>query len=138
MSECDREVSLMRMLRTNTFRCGMKKKFIAGVTTQQYKYYRACLPKKLSLTVVLLTGGVRFKFRSEYELPELFMPSTIIDCGPGSSVGLVTAYGLDGPGIESRLAEIFRTSRPELEPTQPPVQWVPGLSRGLSTAGGCC
>ena len=32
------------------------------------------------------------------------------DCGPGSSVGIVTAYGLDGPEIESRRGEIFRTS----------------------------
>ena len=23
-------------------------------------------------------------------------------CGPGSSVGIATTYGLDGPGIESR------------------------------------
>ena len=23
-------------------------------------------------------------------------------CGPGSSVGIVTGYGMDGPGIESR------------------------------------
>ena len=29
--------------------------------------------------------------------------------GPGSVVGIATAYGLDGPGIESRLGEIFRT-----------------------------
>ena len=28
--------------------------------------------------------------------------------GPGSSVGIVTGYGLDGPGIESRGGEIFR------------------------------
>ena len=58
--------------------------------------------------------------------------------GPGSSVGIATDYGLDGPGIESRWGEIFRLSRPTLGPTQPPVQWVPGLSRGLSTAGACC
>jgi len=31
--------------------------------------------------------------------------------GPGSVVGIATAYGLDGPGIESRWGEIFRTSR---------------------------
>ena len=30
-------------------------------------------------------------------------------CGPGSSVGIATGYGLDGPGIESRWGEIFRT-----------------------------
>jgi hypothetical protein len=30
-------------------------------------------------------------------------------CGPGSSVGIATGYGMDGPGIESRWGEIFRT-----------------------------
>ena len=30
--------------------------------------------------------------------------------GPSSVVGIATAYGLDGPGIESRWGEIFRTS----------------------------
>ena len=29
---------------------------------------------------------------------------------PGSAVGIATAYGLDGPGIEFRWDEIFRTS----------------------------
>jgi hypothetical protein len=28
-------------------------------------------------------------------------------CGPGSSVGIATSYGLDGPGIESRWGERF-------------------------------
>ena len=51
--------------------------------------------------------------------------------GWDSSVDIATRYGLDGPGIESRCGRDFpHPSRPALGPTQPPVQWVPGLSRG--------
>ena len=46
--------------------------------------------------------------------------------GRDSSVGIATRYGLDGPGIESRWG---RPSRPALGPTQPPIQWVPRLTR---------
>jgi len=51
-------------------------------------------------------------------------------CGLGSSVAIVTDYGLDGPGSNPGWDEIFRPSGPALGPTQPPVKWVPVLSRG--------
>jgi hypothetical protein len=35
--------------------------------------------------------------------------SVHVKCGPGSSVGIATDYGLDGPGIESQWGEIFCT-----------------------------
>jgi len=45
--------------------------------------------------------------------------------GRDSSVGIVTRYKLDGPGIESRWGRGFpHPSRPTLEPTQPPIHWV--------------
>jgi len=48
-----------------------------------------------------------------------------------SAVGIATDYGLDRPGIEFRWGRDFlQPSRPALGPTQPPIQWVPGLSWG--------
>jgi len=56
--------------------------------------------------------------------------------GRDSSVGIVTRYGLDGLGIESRWGRDFpHLSRPALKLTQPTIQWVPGLSRGSSRWG---
>ena len=50
--------------------------------------------------------------------------------GPGSSVGIATDCGLDGPGSNPGRDEIFRPSRPALGPTQPPVQWAPRVFPG--------
>ena len=47
--------------------------------------------------------------------------------GPGSSVGIATDYGLDGPGSNLGGDEIFRPSRSALRLIQPPVKWVPGV-----------
>ena len=51
--------------------------------------------------------------------------------GRDSASVMATGYGLDGQRIESRWERDFpHLSRPALGPTQPPVQWVPGLYRG--------
>ena len=54
---------------------------------------------------------------------------------PGSSVGIATDYGLDGPGSNPGGDENFCPSRLTLGSTQPPVKWVPGLSRGKQRLG---
>jgi hypothetical protein len=50
-----------------------------------------------------------------------------------SAVGIATHYGLDGPGSNPGGGEIFHTRQDRLWAPplpQPPIQWVPGLSRG--------
>jgi hypothetical protein len=52
-----------------------------------------------------------------------------VSSGPGSVVVIATAYGLDGPGMESQWGRDFlHLCRPALKPSLPPVQWVRGLS----------
>ena len=54
-----------------------------------------------------------------------------------SSVGIATRYGLNGAEIESWWGRDFpHPSIAVLGPTQPPIQWVPGLSRGVKRPGG--
>jgi hypothetical protein len=48
-----------------------------------------------------------------------------------SSVGIATSYGLDGRGSIPEKSKIFlfsTASKPALGPTQPPIQWLPGVS----------
>jgi hypothetical protein len=61
----------------------------------------------------------------------------------GSSGSIVSDYGLDDRVVEVRSptgAEDFSSthaSRPALGPTQPPIQWVPGvLSAGVKRCRG--
>jgi len=63
-------------------------------------------------------------------LRHVFRVNIFLYYKPGSSVGIATDYGLDGPGSNPGEDEIFRKSKTALEPTQPPVQWVPCLSWG--------
>ena len=90
---------------------------------------------KVSLIPVLLPV---LRFNLVTAIHPLFDSPSHILCGPGSSVGIATDYGLDGAGSSPGGDEIFRLSRPALGSTQPPVKWVPGLSRGLIAAGKCC
>ena len=69
--------------------------------------------------IILYSRGSRY-FSARY----------VLRSGPGSSVGIGTDYGLDSPGSNPGGDEIFRPSRRSLGPTQSPVEWVPGLSRG--------
>ena len=61
--------------------------------------------------------------------------AVLIISGPCSSVGIATYYGLGGPASNPGGDEIFRPSKPALGCTQPPVKWVPCLSRGKVRPG---
>ena len=59
------------------------------------------------------------------------------DHGQGSSVDIATGYWLDGPGIESQWGARFSVPvQTGPGTTHPPVQWIPGLSRGVKSGQG--
>ena len=64
-----------------------------------------------------------------YFLRKIICPNICTLMGRDSAVGIATRYWLDSLGIETRWGLDFsHWSRPALGLTQPPVQWVPGLS----------
>ena len=88
-----------------------------------YSVHGESLKSRIPQMVTLFVAGQCPKY---YQLQQPYTKT----CGPGSSLGMATEYGLDDPGSNPGGDVIFRPSRPALEPAQLPVQWVPGLSRG--------
>ena len=127
----------INMVTKSVFACGLN-------CIAQYRIYRqAFVNTARNFQVILKTSN----FLSTWELL-LFQQGLcllmklnyymyhIIFVGRDSSVGLAINYGLDGPGIESRSGQDFpHPSRPALGPTQPSIQWVPGLSPEIKRPG---
>ena len=84
----------------------------------------------MELLVILRNARCNNKVYCYCRFVLFFLKKYPLQCGPGSSVGITTDYGLDGPGSNPGGNENFRSSRPVLGPNQPPVKWVTGLFRG--------
>ena len=95
--------------------------FAAGQTGRVNSYKPTPLPSQLFVSESFFFLSLK---------PQSFFRRYDYCYGPGSSAGIGIEYGLDGPGSNPGGDEIFRPSRPALRPTQPPVKWVLGLSRG--------
>ena len=63
----------------------------------------------------MLITATTTHFKFSYSMLYIMNNAYVINCGPGSSVGITTDYGLDGPGSNRGGDEIF-----------PPVQTGPG------------
>jgi hypothetical protein len=74
---------------------------------------------KETARLIRLQNFVNVGLKQKAKSPDfiIFQYGTGTLCAPGSSVGIATGYGLDGPGIETRWRQDFpHQSRPALGP----------------------
>ena len=87
-----------------------------GLDAHAVGYYTGTdTPRRTQKLRLGRSGASRILLKSEFH-------TQMVNCGPGSSVGIATDYGLDGPESNPGGDEIFRPSRPTLGPTQPSVK----------------
>jgi hypothetical protein len=67
-----------------------------------------CLNLACFLCIIALYHCSRYVTPNDVAIGDK-LQETLQESGPVSTVGVATGYGMDGPGIESRWSEIFRT-----------------------------
>ena len=116
----------------------MKKKIISCSLLQLvFKYFLDC---KMKCEVIEWDGSLVCYFYYQAVSDKGISKAVMYSFIAKSSVFLVgrvaqsvyrLSYGLDGPGSNLGGDKIFRLSRTAMGPTQPPVQWLSGISRGV-------